>query len=89
MESLSTPDGINRRIRELLSGIAGVPSSSITPTTPLLGTGLELDSVAATALLAAIDHEFGVNVLEEDMDLDCLDSVGTLAEFVFGHISPE
>lgn len=70
-------------VRRLLAEVVGDPAAAWLPAdTPLLSGGLGLDSVAVVRLLAAIRHDLGVDVADEDLDLDSLASVGTLAGFV-------
>jgi len=70
-------------VRRLLAEVAGDPAVARLPAdTPLLSGGLGLDSVAVVRLLAAIRRDLGVDVADEDLDLDSLASVGTLAGFV-------
>ena len=70
-------------VRRLLAGVVGDPAAAGLPAdTPLLAGGLGLDSVAVVRLLAAIRADLGVDVADEDLDLDSLASVGALADFV-------
>ncbi len=49
---------------------------------PLFGTGIGLDSLAGTLLLREITHRYGVDVAAEDINLDALVSLATLADFI-------
>jgi acyl carrier protein len=49
---------------------------------PLFGTGVGLDSLAGTLLLREVHRRFGVDVADEDLNLDALATLGTLAEFL-------
>jgi acyl carrier protein len=57
------------------------------PDTPLLREGIGLDSVRATLLLVRVRVQFGVDVADEDLNLDSLASIGTLATFIADRIS--
>jgi|HubBroStandDraft_1064217.scaffolds.fasta_scaffold420406_1 acyl carrier protein len=57
------------------------------PDTPLLREGIGLDSLRATLLLARVREQFGVDVAAEDLNLDSLASIGTLATFIADRIS--
>jgi acyl carrier protein len=71
------------RIREILADLTGEPSAlSLPPDTPLLRDGLGLDSLGATLLLSRVRDTFDVDVADEDLNLDSLTSIGTLAAFV-------
>ena len=73
-------------VRRLLAEVVGDPAAARLPAdTPLLAGGLGLDSVAVVRLLGAIRRELGVDVADEDLDLDSLASLGTLAAFVADH----
>ena len=49
---------------------------------PLFGTGVGLDSLAGTLLLREVHRRFGVDVADEDLNLDALATLGTLASFI-------
>lgn len=72
-----------REVRRLLAEVVGDPAAADLPDdTPLLSGGLGLDSVTVVRLLAAVHRTFGVDVADEDLDLDSLATVGTLTAFV-------
>jgi acyl carrier protein len=50
--------------------------------TPLFGTGVGLDSLTGTLLLREVYRRFGVDVAGEDLNLDALATLGTLAAFI-------
>jgi acyl carrier protein len=49
---------------------------------PLFGTGIGLDSLSGTLLLREIAGRYGVDVAAEDINLDALASLATLAAFI-------
>jgi S-adenosylmethionine decarboxylase len=49
---------------------------------PLFGQPVALDSLTGTLLLREIRSRFGVDVAGEDLNLDALATLGTLAAFV-------
>ena len=51
----------------------------IPPTAALFGTAVGLDSLTGTLLLREIQRRFGVDVAAEDLNLDSLATLGTLA----------
>lgn len=51
----------------------------------LLGQGSFLDSVTVLAFVSKVEERFQVDILEEDLNLDCLKSMGALAEFLEAH----
>ena len=51
--------------------------------TPLFGSGLSLDSLTGLELLTAIHQEFGVDIASEDLNLDSLQTIGTLVDYLW------
>ena len=49
---------------------------------PLFGEGIGLDSLTGTLLLREVHRRFGVDVAGEDLNLDALATLGTLAAFI-------
>ena len=49
---------------------------------PLFGEGIGLDSLTGTLLLREVHRRFGVDVAGEDLNLDALANLGTLAAFI-------
>jgi acyl carrier protein len=78
------PDGSGGAVvRRLLAEVLDDPAAADLPDgTPLLSGGLGLDSVTVVRLLAAVYRETGVDVADEDLDLDSLATLGALAAFV-------
>jgi acyl carrier protein len=74
---------ITARLRTILVAITGRADLADLPAgTALFGTGVGLDSLAGTLLLRRVEREFGVDVAGEDMNLDALQTLGTLAAFI-------
>jgi acyl carrier protein len=77
------PDRVAGELRELLAEVTGRDElRDIAATTPLLGSGAGLDSLAGTLLLRQIQRRYGVDVAAEDLNLDALETLGTLAAFI-------
>ena len=49
---------------------------------PLFGAGIGLDSLTGTLLLREVHRRYGVDVAAEDLNLDALASLASLASFV-------
>ena len=74
---------IGRELRAMIAAVTGsAAAASAEDSTPLLGDGLALSSLAATMLLRAVQRRFGVDVAGEDLNLDAMATVGTLAAYV-------
>jgi acyl carrier protein len=57
--------------------LLGIPAE-----TRLFGAGVGLDSLAGTLLLRQVQRRYGVDVAAEDLNLDSLETLGTLAAFI-------
>jgi acyl carrier protein len=84
----AAPAAIADELRQVLATATGRPElAAITLDTPLFGDGVALDSLTGTLLLRQVRQRFGVDVAAEDLNLDSLATVGTLAEFVGARIA--
>lgn len=50
--------------------------------TPLLSSGVNLDSVAVLQLVVAIENQFGVKFKDTDMSIELFSSVGSLSKVI-------
>jgi acyl carrier protein len=70
-------------LRAMLARITGRPElAALAPEAGLFADGAGLDSLTGTLLLTEIRHRFDVDVAAEDLNLDALASLGTLADFL-------
>jgi acyl carrier protein len=75
-------------IRQLLAEITNDKAPlRAPPDTPLLRGGIGLDSLGGTMLLTEIKRRYGVDVADEDLNLDSLASIGSLAAYVSARTS--
>jgi hypothetical protein len=73
-------------LRNLLASLSGRPDLRTTdPAIPLFGAGIGLDSLTGTLLLREVHRRYGVDVAAEDLNLDALASLATLASFIQTH----
>ncbi|HSR85518.1 MAG TPA: acyl carrier protein [Streptosporangiaceae bacterium] len=80
--------GVEAELREVLAEVTGRPDLRGVPAeTPLFGGGVGLDSLAGTLLLRQVQRRFGVDVAAEDLNLDSLESLSTLAAFIKERLS--
>lgn len=49
---------------------------------PILGAGGMMDSVTAFQFITEAEERFGVDIMEDDVNLDSLETVGTLARYI-------
>lgn len=78
---------VTAELRRLLAEVTGRPELVELPAqTSLFGGGVGLDSLAGTLLLRRIQRELGVDVAAEDLNLDSLQTLGTLAAFIAGRL---
>jgi acyl carrier protein len=78
---------VGEELRGMLAQVTGRPELlGVPPDTPLFGAGAGLDSLAGTLLLRQVQRRFGVDVAAEDLNLDSLETLGTLAAFIAARI---
>jgi acyl carrier protein len=74
---------VTDQLRQILVEVTGrADLTGIPAQTPLFGPGVGLDSLAGTLLLREVRNRFGVDVAAEDLNLDALASLATLATFI-------
>ena len=70
-------------LREILAEATGrAELAGVGEQVPLFGAGVGLDSLTGTLLLREVHRRFGVDVAGEDLNLDALATLGTLAAFI-------
>jgi acyl carrier protein len=77
-----------QQVRSLLAEVLELDPTNVQTLpddTPLFGSGLSLDSLTGMELLAAIEQQLGVDIASEDLNLDSLQTIGTLVAYVSGH----
>jgi acyl carrier protein len=76
-------DAIAAELRQVLAEVTGRPELAGVPLqTPLFGGGVGLDSLAGTLLLRQVQRRYGIDVAAEDLNLDSLETLGTLAAYI-------
>jgi acyl carrier protein len=76
-------------LRAMLAQVTGRPELLDIPVaadTRLFGSGVGLDSLAGTLLLRQVQRRYSVDVAAEDLNLDSLETLGTLAAFIAARI---
>lgn len=75
--------GLAGELRDLLAEQAGRPELRTAEIDrPLFGAGIGLDSLTGTLLLREVHRRYGVDVAAEDLNLDALASLASLASFI-------
>jgi acyl carrier protein len=75
--------GLAGELRELLAELARRPELRTADLDlPLFGAGIGLDSLTGTLLLREVHRRYGVDVAAEDLNLDALASLASLASFI-------
>jgi acyl carrier protein len=76
-------DAVTDALRSILAEVTGrAELLSIPAETSLFGAGVGLDSLGGTLLLRQVQRRYGVDVAAEDLNLDALETLGTLAAFI-------
>jgi hypothetical protein len=82
-EQAGAAAAIAAEIRDILASATGrAELASLPADVPLFGGAVALDSFTGTLLLREVRRRFGVDVAAEDLNLDALATLGTLASFV-------
>ena len=70
-------------LREILARATGREELlGVAAQAPLFGAGVGLDSLTGTLLLREVHRRFGVDVAAEDLNLDALATLATLATYI-------
>jgi len=65
-----------------------IEPSTIGDDTPLLGSGLDLDSIDALELVIRLEREFGIKIASSEEARKALASVASLAAFIRSRADP-
>jgi len=60
----------------------GAKVKPLTDETPLIDGGLNMDSINVLELVSLIEEEFGITVRDEDINIELLANIGSLANYV-------
>jgi acyl carrier protein len=52
----------------------------------LLGPGGIMDSLTATQFIGCVEQKFGIDIIGGDLNLDCMENVTALAEYIYRNI---
>ena len=60
----------------------GKKVKQVTDETPLIDGGLNMDSINVLELISLIEEKFGITVRDEDINIELLGNIGSLAAYV-------
>lgn len=76
-------NSIEARIARLLrESVHPDGNVALTPDTPLLEGGVELDSVEFLELVVPVEEAFGMTIDDEELSLGLFETIGSIARFV-------
>ena len=77
-------DRVERGLQRILAEVSRRQPAAVAalPEETSLFDGLGLDSLAGAHLITAVLAEFGVDIALEDLNLDSLETIATLRDFV-------
>ena len=81
-------DSLNQDIKTLIIEtlrLKGTPPADIDDAAPMIGGGLELDSLDALEVVVAIERAYGVKIDTSEDSKRALESVNALAAFIRAH----
>jgi len=78
-------NGIRESLHAIISGMIVArtgPAPTIADDTPLLSSGLGLDSIAVLQLMVKIEDRFGISFDVDELSVDLFDTLGSLVSAV-------
>lgn len=85
------PDPLKSRLKHLI--VSALKLEDVTPENlsddePLIGSGLNLDSIDALELVVALEKEFGIKISSSEESRRALGSIAQLADYIRAHADP-
>lgn len=77
---MSTIDTVKQVLGDTLQ--LGERAERLEPSTPLLGSLPELDSMAVVTVITAMEEAFGIYVEDDELSAETFETVGSLTDFV-------
>jgi len=73
----------DRVTRTIVEATGMTPSEPLSEETPLVGSGISLDSVAVVELLVGLEKEFQIEIAADELlEHQAFKTVGTLVQFI-------
>lgn len=85
------PDPLNARLKDLIVTrlkLEDVRPEDLADDEPLIGSGLNLDSIDALELVVTLEKEFGIKISSSEESRAALASIAHLAEFIRRRADP-
>jgi acyl carrier protein len=79
----------SRIVRDLLAAVLERPPADLAAlpdSTRLFGAELNLDSFSGMTLLTAIERDYSIDLAADDLGLESLESIGSLAAYLAAHV---
>ncbi|WP_018690783.1 acyl carrier protein [Algicola sagamiensis] len=70
------------QLKQLLSETLSIDTSDFDEQTELLGAIPEFDSMAIMTLIIEMENQFGVSIVDDDIDAETFATFGSLASFI-------
>jgi acyl carrier protein len=85
------PDPLKTKLKQLI--VTTLKLEDVTPADladdePLIGSGLNLDSIDALELVVTLEKEYGIKITSSEESRQALASIGHLAEFIRARAVP-
>jgi acyl carrier protein len=84
-------DPLKNNLKELIVTtlkLDGVTASDLADDEPLIGSGLNLDSIDALELVVTLEKRFGIKISSSEESRQALASIAHLAEFIRARADP-
>jgi len=85
------PDPLNARLKQLIVTtlkLEDVSPADLPDDEPLIGSGLNLDSIDALELVVTLEKEFGIKITSSEESRQALASIAHLAEYIRARADP-
>ncbi|MDB6094453.1 MAG: acyl carrier protein [Verrucomicrobia bacterium] len=85
------PDSLKRDLKELIVNtlkLEGVAAADLADDEPLIGSGLNLDSIDALELVVTLEKQYGIKISSSEESRQALGSISHLAEFIRARADP-
>lgn len=85
------PDSLRNDLKELIVTtlkLEGVTAADLADDEPLIGSGLNLDSIDALELVVTLEKRYGIKISSSEESRQALASIAHLAEFIRARADP-